>query len=133
MKRSGAGIGRTVRALAFGAALLGLGGCSHDYWVRFQIMTDAPATVVVGRDAIEIPVGYAVAVRALPMKDDEQLSSSMEVDLQSLRPSVLGVDHGVRDREFVIFGSEVGATSVDVYFGESFVEEIEARVVPAGP
>jgi len=95
--------------------------------------TGAPATVVVDSDQIQIPVGYAVAIRALPMRDDEQLSSSMEIDLRSLRPGMLGVDHGLRDREFVIYGSQVGTTSVDVYFGGSHVQEITARVVPAGP
>jgi hypothetical protein len=133
MKRTRTGMGLGARALALGVVALGLAGCSHDYWVRFGLVTDAPASVVVNSDQIEIPVGYAVAVHAWPMRDEEQLSSSMEVDLQSLRPGMLGVDHGVREREFVIFGSQVGTTTVDVYFGGSYVDEITARVVPAGP
>jgi len=132
MKRPSTKIGSAARSLALAAVALGLAGCSHDYWVRFGFVTDAPPTVIVNGDQIEIPVGYAVAVRAWPMRDEEELSSSMEVDLQSLRPGMLGVDHGLRNREFVIYGSQVGTTSVDVYFGSSYVDEITARVVPAG-
>ena len=133
MKRIDGSGGVGTRALALGAGLtvLALAGCSHDYWVRFQLLTDAPVDAVVDRDDIEIPLGYAVAVRALPMRDDEEASSDMKVDLQSRRPSTLGVDNGLRDREFVIYGSELGTTTVDVYFGDSYADEISATVVPA--
>jgi hypothetical protein len=133
MKRTGSSSGVGTRALALGAGLAALAvtGCSHDYWVRFQLLTDAPVDAVVDRDEIELPLGYAVAVRALPMRDDEALSSDMTVDLQSRRPSTLGVDDGLREREFVIYGSELGATTVDVYFGDDYAGEISATVVPA--
>ena len=132
MKRAWLDVSGRVGVVALGAVMLGLGGCSHDYWVRFQFLTDAPGDAVADRDRIEIPVGYAMAVRALPMRDDEELGADMEIDLQSRRAGTLGLDHGLREREFVIFGADVGTTWVDVYFGDDYVTEIEARVVPAG-
>jgi hypothetical protein len=125
------GFAMRIVALGVGIAALAVTGCSHDYWVRFQLVSDAPAQAVVDRDDIEIPLGYAVAVRALPMRDDQELSSDMTVELQSRRPSTLGVDDGLREREFVIYGSELGTTTVDVYFGDDYADEISATVVPA--
>jgi len=121
--------GWLLRLLVLGAAVAVLASCSHDYWARFHILTSGPG-VVVNRDVIQVPLGYAVAVRATPMKDDKELDEDVEVDLVSLNQTVLGLDHGVRDHEFVIWGAREGRTSVDVYVGGSYGEEIDAIVVP---
>ncbi|MBW2526733.1 MAG: hypothetical protein JRI23_21295 [Deltaproteobacteria bacterium] len=122
LRRLGAVVGLLVAA----ASSL---GCSSDYWVRFQFTTAAPAAVVVESDRIELPAGLAAGVRALPMRDDEQLGDQIPVNLVSRRPSTLGVDQGVEERHFVLFGVEPGTTWVDVYFDDDFITEIPATVV----
>lgn len=122
---------RRLGALLGGLGTLGLGGCGHDYWVRFTVLTDAAAGVVVDRDEIRIPQGQAVAVRVAPMRDDEELSATMEVSFESRRTDLLAVDETPRYREFIIFGSELGATTVDVYFGDDLADKLDASVVEA--
>jgi hypothetical protein len=128
MSRFEAGLRRAVAPLAVVAAAWLLGGCSHDYWVDLDLLTDADPSVVVNRDEVRIPLGYAVAVRATPMKEEDRLDADVEVDLESLRGDLLGVDRGVRDREFIVFGASVGQTEIDVSFGGDWVDTLTAIV-----
>lgn len=121
---------RALAALAAVAGLLTLSGCSHDYWVRFQYLTGADPDVVVEDEQIHIPTGLAVAVEALPMRDEEELGNDIPVDLVSRRPNVLGVDNGLEYRQFVLYGVQPGTTAVDVYFEDNFIKEIAATVSP---
>jgi hypothetical protein len=124
----GLGTRAAVLGVVAGLAALALGGCSHDYWVRLVILSDADPLVVATDEMVQIPLGQAVAVRAIPMQDEERMDADVQIELESQQPSVLGLDEGIEQREFIIYGASAGQTAIDVYFGGDWVAAIPATV-----
>ena len=112
---------------------LGLGatGCSNEYWVDFQIITEAPPSVQVDDSRIEIPAGRAVGVRAVPIEDGER--QEVTLDMRPARPGIVGIEESLEDGVWVIYGAAPGATSVDLYFGGELVGEMPAVVTEEHP
>jgi hypothetical protein len=113
--------------LAIALLALGTVGCSHEYRVHFKYLTDAPSDVLVTGELIEMPEGAVVGVEAWALEDDERIGD--RVDLIPARPGIVGIDFGLEERTFVLYGIALGATSVDVYFNDDLVGEISAQTI----
>ena len=108
----------------FALGALALTGCSSDYRVDFQILTDAPPEVFVTSDLIEIPAGMAVGVRALPVVDDERTNDRL--DLFPQRNNIVGIEPGLEERTWVIWAKNPGSTAVDVFIDGERVTSLTA-------
>jgi hypothetical protein len=106
-----------------------LGGCGSDYWVDFKYISDADARVLMTRDRIEIPVGFAVGVEAYPVEDGER--QTVDLEMSPARPNIVGVDRGLEEQQWVFYGESVGSTQLELYFDGELVGEMPAVVVDA--
>jgi hypothetical protein len=110
-----------------------LPACSSEHSVEWHILSNAaPSGIVLTEDRIEIPEGIVVWARAIPLEDDKRISKP--VDMTPVNP-IIGIDRASdadddqAGTELVIFGVREGITSVDVYFGEERVDELQVAVV----
>jgi hypothetical protein len=116
-------------ALSLAAAACALSGCSSDYWVDFKYVSDADSRVIVSRDRVEIPVGFAVAVEAYPIEDGER--QGYDLDMRPGRPGIVGVDRGIEDLRWVFYGEDIGETSIELFFDGEYVADLPASIVDA--
>ncbi len=114
------------RLIAIGAIAASCVACSNDYYVDFSYISDAPPSVLIDRDSMEIPAGIAVGVKAFPMEDDRREDAAL--DLVAARPGIIGIDSSLEEDTWVVFGSSPGVTEVEVWFDGELVGEIPARV-----
>ncbi len=113
------------------AALLALGsliGCTDEYSVDFRYLTNAPPEVIIDSDRMEIPEGIAAGVEAIAVENGNRVGAFIE--FVPARPGIIGIDKGLEERTFVIYGMTAGATSIDLFFNNELVGEIAAKVVP---
>jgi hypothetical protein len=112
--------------LALAALAVGAVGCHPFDRVDFDAVTTPPVAASVTFDEVTIPKGIAIAVEARPMSGDDELDA--ELELRSADTSILGVDPGVDDKTFVLYGVSVGSTVVEVYYDGELEDEIPAQV-----
>jgi hypothetical protein len=110
-----------------------LPACGSEHSVEWRILSsDAPSGILLTEDRIEIPEGIVVWARAIPLEDDERIGKP--VDMTPVSP-IIGIDKASDSdddevgTELVLFGIREGITSVDVYFGEERVDELQVMVV----
>ncbi len=114
------------RTLAALLCLMAATGCSSEYWVNFASISDAPASVTVSRDLIEIPAGLAVGVMATPVEDGK--AQDVPLDLVTVRNGIVGIERSLEDEQWVIYGIAPGSTAVEIYFEDELVAEMPAVV-----
>lgn len=112
--------------VALAALAVGAVGCHPFDRVDFDALTTPPVAASVTFEKVTIPKGIAIAVEAHPMSGDEELDAKLE--LRSRDTRVLGVDAGVDDGTFVLYGVSVGSTVIDVYYDGELEDEIPAEV-----
>jgi hypothetical protein len=118
---------RRLTCLASVVALSSLIGCTDEYSIDFRYLTMAPPEVVIDSDHMEIPEGVAVGVEAVAVEDGDRIGDL--IDFVPVRPGIIGIDRGLDERTFVIYGMAAGATSIDLYFNNERVGEMPAEVV----
>lgn len=101
-------------------------GCASEHWVDFTTISDAPPSVLLTRDRIEIPAGLAVGVRALPVEDGDREYVTLE--MVPVRSGIIGIEQSLEDDEWVIYGQSPGSTAVELFFGDELVGEMPAVV-----
>ncbi len=106
-------------------------GCADDHSIEFRYLTNAPPEVVIDSDRMVVPEGIAVGVEAIAVENDHLVGDI--VDFVPVRPGIIGIDRGVQERTFVIYGMTVGATSVDYYFNGELIGNIAAEVTVQEP
>jgi hypothetical protein len=116
--------------LAAAALAAACAGCSSEHDVEFRILTEAPPEVFLSGELIEIPEGIAVGVEAIALEDDRRVGK--RVDLFPARPGIIGMDRGLGERVFVMYGVRAGSTSVDMYFNNDLVGTLTAQVIEQG-
>ena len=114
---------KLVTALSLGVALAAT-GCSSDYRVDFQILTNAPPDVLVTSDLIEVPAGMAVGVRAVAVIDGERRKDRVELFAQ--RSNIIGIEPSIEERTWVIWAKNPGSTAVEVFIDGDYVGDITA-------
>ncbi len=112
------------RLLGVMGAALALAGCSTDYRVDFQIVSDAPPEVLVTSDLIEVPAGMAVGVRAVAVIDGERRKDRVELFPQ--RSNIIGIEPSIQDRIWVIWAKNPGSTAVEIFIEGEYVGDITA-------
>jgi len=109
-------------------ALSSLVGCTDEYSIDFRYLTMAPPEVVIDSDQMTVPEGIAVGVEAIAVDNGDRVGSI--IDFVPVRPGIIGIDQGLEERTFVIYGMAAGATSIDLYFDNERVGEMPAEVIP---
>jgi len=104
-------------------------GCNAEHWVEFRAESAPPQAVTLESDHVEVPAGIAVGVTVRPFKNNDEMDASVEVELESQQPGILGIDHGLDERAFVIYGAEPGATHIDIFFDGELVGDMPATVI----
>ncbi|MBW2456277.1 MAG: hypothetical protein JRI68_17290 [Deltaproteobacteria bacterium] len=103
-------------------------GCANEYSIEFRYLTHAPPEVIIDSDRMLLPAGIAVGVEAIAVEDGRLIEDF--IDFLPVRPGIIGIDRGVQERTFVIYGMTVGATSVDYYFHGELIGNMPAEVTP---
>ncbi len=116
-------------ALMTAVALTALTGCADDAWVEFKVLTQLPQGAVLAPDRIEVPEGWAIGVEAIPIESNKRVE--VLLDLVVDNPGVVGIDRGLEQNHFVIYGAGRGSTSVDIHFDDELVGDMPATAVDA--
>lgn len=106
-------------------------GCANEYSIEFRYLTNAPPEVIIDSDRMLLPAGIAVGVEAIAVEDDHLIGDL--IDFLPVRPGIIGIDQGVQERTFVIYGMSVGATSIDYYFNGELIGNMPAEVTDQDP
>ena len=117
-----------LTCLAAVLALSSLSGCTDDHSIDFRYLTMAPPEVVIDSDHLSVPEGIAVGVEAIAVENGDRIGAL--IDFVPVRPGIIGIDRGLEERTFVIYGMAAGATSIDLYFDHELVGEMPAEVMP---
>ncbi len=88
--------------------------CAPDRWVDVSVASDAPPSVIITSDRIEIPAGLAAAMAAQGTEDGEPRHELL-VEFEVVDPSVLGLERALNGGNWVVFGRKPGTTEVDVF------------------
>jgi hypothetical protein len=112
-----------------------LGACADDEaryaGVEFKVLSSPPSPVSFESDRVELVEGVAVKVQVIP-------HSSSDVDYRGALLSMRGDDRDKVevystevDNQFVLVGSEAGATCLTITIDRDEKECIDLRVLPA--
>lgn len=121
-----------VTLTAIGASLL-LNGCgeSPEYGgMTFDLRTNPPVQVTLDDDGIELPVGIAFLIKALPVSaNSDRYTASDDMELSSANESILGVYEYERITKVVLVGVREGNTCMRVEINGRNEACIPVRVV----
>lgn len=121
-----------VTLAAIGASLL-LGSCgeSPEYGgMTINLLTHPPVRVNIEDDRIELPVGIAFLIKALPVSSNsDRYTSSDDMELSSQNGSILGVYEADRITKAVLVGVSIGNTCMRVEINGRDEDCIPVRVI----
>ncbi len=140
----------SVVGVALAASLLG--GCAADYSVDFGYLSSPPvqADIAVTFEQIRLQDGYAVAVIARPLKNDDKMDWETTLELEPTDRRVVDLERLEFDEEreerkeydrregdwrYTIWGRAPGAASLQVWIDGEHEAEIPVLVSaqPDGP
>ncbi len=121
--------------------------CSKDYSVEFEYASSVPAgaQISIEFDQIRMEDGYAVAVVARPLANDDKMEWETQLDLQSSNLSVFEIertgfdeereerkDYDLRDGDwgFMLWARRPGSAVLDVWIEGELEAEIPVFVNP---
>jgi hypothetical protein len=102
--------------------------------MTFEMRTNPPRSVTVEPDRIELPVGIAFLVKALPNSiNDQDYTARDDMALTSANEAIFGVHEADRITKVVLVGVRAGSTCMRVEINHYEEECIPVEVVEATP
>jgi hypothetical protein len=118
---------RGALAVAFAGTLSA--GCHSEFErVEFQVRSSAPVHTEIDSDHVDIRVGIAAGVIAIPIADGKEMDDDDDLALYAEDPEVLGLDPTVEHRSFVFYGKSPGTTAVRIFVNDDYAGKIDAQV-----
>jgi hypothetical protein len=123
---------------AVGAVALFASGCVEPEYGHLEITQQSSppsgsgsAKVSVSNSRIELPVGAALLIKALPVSGNDQAYTSEDsLSIVSSSPSIFGVFHTGSGTRVVLTGAHVGDACLSVNVNGREVECVPVRVIP---
>lgn len=124
-----------TRLALLALGMLALGGCHADYaGLEIRLYTSTAEPIIATDQQIELPVGLAVAIEALPISGNRhEYDEDDRLDLRSEHEEILLAEPAEMQGWFVLVGVAPGETCIAVLIDGAREACIPARVnAPSG-